>query len=298
MRLIWGLPFLIFSFNLFAHGGDSGPSTLEQEFSKLAHLHLPINYGTNDGYYSGYEIGNLEKGLAVESHPIAFGGIDKIVRATCLEQSTTGLIEICPPEAPYYLLENKKWDLGLGLEAHMHIPFPGVGVGIGFGYLKGTNYYSYRYLKNKNEKRATLNFPLSTEEFKNWRVGDQLFYMTRGTVYFNMYIGYEPFVHLGPQISRTGVHRITMTKVDEKTLIAEIGTIKAKDFSVEVYGLVLGGEFNKGRGKASSHIYQFNMDDVESYSHLANFMSGRLALVNPSVREGAVKVIRKVASLI
>lgn len=284
---------VIISLNVFAHGGDSGPSSLEEEFSKMSHFHLPINYSTGEGYYFGFEIGKLEDEFTIENHPVAFGGMDKIVRATCLSESSPKLIEVCPDDSSYLLLENKKWDLGLGFESHTHLPLPGVGVGIGFTYLKGKDYYSYRYLNHKKEKRAPLNFPLNVDEFSNWRNGDQLVYMAKGTVVFNVYIGFEPFVHLGPMVSRTGVHRISMKKIDEKTLIAEIGDFKSNDLSLEGDAIVLGGELNRGKGKASSVSYEFNMEDPQVYPVLAQLMMGRLDLVNQSVLEGFANVVFK-----
>jgi len=280
LKHLLGLFISLLSLNVFAHGGDSGPSTLEQEFSKLSHVHVPVNYSTHEGYYLGYEIGAMEEGLVFENHPVAFGGMDKIVRATCLDQSLTEVIELCPENSPYVLLENKKWDLGLGFESHMHLPIPGVGLGAGISYLKGKNYYSFRYLTHKNEKRTALNFPVNPEEFKNWRSGDQLSYMSKGTIVFSVYVGFEPFVHLGPQIFRTGVYRISMKKIDDKTLIAEIANLKSKDLSLEGSAIFAGGELSGGKGKSNSVTYEFDMEAESTYPVLAHFIAGRLDLVN------------------
>lgn len=293
MYLIRFFLLTLISLNVFAHGGDNGPSTLEEEFSKMAHLHLPLNYSTSEGGYLGYEIGKLEDEFTIENHPVAFGGMDKISRATCLAESTPTLIEVCPEDASYMLLENKKWDLGLGLESHIHLPIPGVGFGVGLSYIKGKDYYSYRNLENKNEIRKPLSFPTSYAEFKNWRAGDQLFYMAKGSIVLNVFIGFEPFVHLGPLFSHTGVHRISMKKIDEKTLIAEIGTLKSNDLSLEGNAIILGGELSAGKGKASSASYEFNMEDPRVYPVIASFLVGRLDLVNQSVLEDFGSVIFK-----
>jgi hypothetical protein len=297
VKYFCGLFLILLSLKAFSHGGDSGPATLEQEFSKMAHLHLPINYSTSEGFYPGYEIGVLESGLVLENHPIVFGGTDKIVRSTCLEQTSANVIEVCPESSPFLLLENKKWDLGFGLESHIHLPLPGVGFGAGISYIKGKTYYSARHLTNKNEKRASLKFPLNPAEFKNWRDKDQLFYMSKATIVFNVFVGYEPFVHLGPQISRTGTFRISMTKIDDKTLIAEIGNLKSKDFSFEGYALIAAGEFNGGRAKANSVTYQFNMEDESTYPILAYFVAGRLDLVNQAIQEKTGSVVMKTDSI-
>ena len=297
MKHFCGLFLLLLSLNCFSHGGDSGPSSLEQEFSKLSHLHLPVNFSSHEGFYLGYEIGAMEEGLVVENHPTIFGGADKVKRTTCLEAAPTAVIELCPDNAPHLLLENKKWDLGLGLESHLHLPIPGMGFGVGVSYLKGKTYYSTRNLTHKNEKRAALNFPLSPAEFQNWRAKDQLFYMSKGTIVFNVFVGYEPFIHLGPQVSRTGVYRISMRKTDEKTLVAEIANLKSKDFSFEGFAILAGGEFTGGKAKANSVTYEFNMEDESSYPILANFVSGRLDLVNQAMQEGSHNVVMKTDSV-
>ncbi len=297
MNHLLGLLVLFLSHLAHPHGGDSGPSTLEQEFSKMAHLHLPINYSTSDGYYLGYEIGKLEKGLVFENHPIAFGGFDKIVHKTCLNESASKQIEICPENAPFVVLENKKWDLGLGFESHIHLPLPGVGLGAGIAYIKGKNYYSLRSLNSKNERRSALNFPVNAQEFKQWRVGDQLSYMGKGTLVFNVFVGFEPFVHLGPQISKTGVYRLSMRKTNNDSMVVELGSLKSKDFSFENYAIVLGGEFSIGKAKASSVTYEFNMKDENSYTLLATLLAGRIDIVNQGLALGLGNIMMKNESL-
>lgn len=297
MKQLLILFFCLYSLNALSHGGDSGPATLEEEFSKMSHLHLPFNYSSHEGYYFGYEIGKSEDGHSLENHPIVFGGADKIKRLTCLEQAATNAIEICPEKAPHQLLENIKWDLGLGLESHIHLPIPGVGFGVGLSYLKGKSYYSVRQLDHKKENRSKLNFPLSSSEFKNWRVGDQLFYMTKGTLVLNVFVGYEPFIHLGPQISRTGMYRISLKKTDENTVVAQIGSLKSKDFTFEGYAILAGAEFNAGRAKANSVSYEFNMEDEANYSILSNFVAGRLDLVNQAILSSSGTIIMKSDSI-
>lgn len=252
-----------------------------------------MNYSSAEGLYLGYEIGALEEGLVFENHPTIFGGVDKVVRSTCLDESAENTIELCPQSSPVLLLENKKWDLGLGFETHIHLPLPGVGLGAGISYIKGKNYYSFRHLKHKNEKRDRLKFPLSKEEFFNWRIGDQLSYMTKGTLVFNVFVGFEPLIHLGPQISKTGVYRISMKKIDEKTLIAEVASLKSKDFSLEVSAILAGGEFTAGKAKSNTVTYEFNMEDERTFYSLAYFVAGRLDLVNKALAEGNGNVVMK-----
>jgi hypothetical protein len=283
----------LLSLDAFSHGGDSGPATLEEEFSKMSHLHLPFNYSSHEGYYFGYEIGKSEDGHSTENHPIIFGGADKIKRLTCLESTSTNLIEVCPESSAHQLLENSKWDLGLGLESHIHLPIPGVGFGVGLSYLKGKSYYSLKQLNHKKEKRSKLAFPLNPTEFKNWRVNDQLFYMSKGTLVLNVFVGYEPFIHLGPQVSRTGMYRISLKKTDEKTIVAQIGSLKSKDFTFEGYAILAGAEFNAGRAKTNSVTYEFNMEDENNYPILASFVAGRLDLVNQALLSSSGSIIMK-----
>ena len=274
------------SFNVFAHGGDSGPSSLEQEFSKLAHIHLPVNFSSAEGFSLGFDLGNEEhSGFSVESHPVAFGGFDKITRYTCLSRSEGTEIEACPENSPYQLLENKKWDLGTGLEVHTHLPIGGLSLGIGFGYMKGKTYYSVRQLTHKKEKRSQLQFPVSKDAFSDWRNGDELFYMTKSTVFFNVILEAGPIVHFGPQVSKTGIYRVSLRKHDDH-LVAELALIKSKDFSVEGYAMAAGAEFSTGKNKSESLTYEFDMNDDRSYEALAYFLGGRMDSVNSLLQSG------------
>ncbi len=61
----------LFSLNAFSHGGDSGPSSLEDEFSKTSHIHLPVSYSPSNGLSYGYQIGGHEhedEGHGSEEH--------------------------------------------------------------------------------------------------------------------------------------------------------------------------------------------------------------------------------------
>lgn len=114
---------LLLGLKAHSHGGDDDPSSLEQEFAKLSHIHLPANYSTHHELELGYIFGchadeageeAEEEAPDLNLHPVLFAGYDKIRRLVCLEKSNDQKIELCPENAPHLLLENIKWDLGLG----------------------------------------------------------------------------------------------------------------------------------------------------------------------------------------
>jgi hypothetical protein len=293
---------LFTSLSAHAHGGDDGPSTLEQEFAKLSHIHLPMNNSTHHGLLWGYEIGAHEeeadhheepKGIDVNLHPVLFGGYDKIRRYVCLESNQNQEIETCPESAPHLLVENKKWDLGVGGEIDFHLSIPYTGVGGGITYLGGKNYISMRTLQNKNEARAKLNFPTNESEFSNWRVGDQLTYMSKGSVIINAFIGVEPFFHIGPEVIHTGIHRVTAKKTGESTLQIEFANMSSNSLGVEANAIILNAEASKSGGHSNSITYEFNITNVKDFDAVAALFAGRLDLTNKSLSDSNGKVILK-----
>lgn len=282
---------LLLAFDAYSHGGDDGPSSLEQEFAKLSHIHLPVNYSTHHGLVLGYEFGAHEgeedtheeaeaEGVDLNFHPVFFGGYDKIQRLVCLDESSEQKIELCPENVPHLLLENKKWDLGLGAELDLHLPIPYAGVGAGITYLKGKNYVSLKILKNRNEKRTKLNFPTNKSEFKNWRVGDQLTFMSKGSVILNVFVGIEPFFHIGPEFLHTGIHRVSAKKTAEQTLQVEFAVVKSNSLGFEANAIVLNAELSGSSGKSNSVTYEFHLDDEADYAAIAAIFAGRLNLTN------------------
>ena len=293
---------LFISLCAHAHGGDDGPSTLEQEFAKLSHIHLPMNYSTHHGLIWGYEIGahdgeendhNESEGIDVNLHPVLFGGFDKIRRYVCLESAQNQAIESCPESAPHLLVENKKWDLGVGGEVDYHLTIPYTGVGGGITYLRGKNYISMRTLNNKNEIRAKLNFPTNETEFSNWRVGDQLTYMSKGSVIINVFIGVEPFFHMGPEVIHTGIHRVTAKKTTESTLQVEFANMSSNSMGVEANAIIMNAEGSKSSGNSNSITYEFNITSAKDFNAIAALFAGRLDVTNKSLSDSNVKVMLK-----
>lgn len=296
---------MLLAFDAYSHGGDDGPSSLEQEFSKLSHIHLPVNFSTHHGLILGYKFGEHEheehheeeepevEAANLNFHPVFFGGYDKIQRLVCLEESREQKIEVCPENVPHLLLENKKWDLGLGGEMDMHLPIPNVGVGAGITYIRGKNYVSVKVLNNRNEKRPKLNFPTHQSEFKNWRVGDQLTFMSKGSVILNVFIGIEPFFHMGPELIHTGVHRISAKKTSDDTLQVEFGVVKSNSLGLEGNAIVLNSEFNRSSGKSSSVIYEFHLNDEKDYPAIAALFKGRLDLTNKLMMNSGGEILLK-----
>lgn len=294
---------LLSSSLVFGHGGDDGPASLEQEFSKQSHTHLPINFSSHDGFSFGFDLGghhedeategsHEDHGVHFEAHPMISGGYDKIKRTICLEESEHDEIESCSSSARHLLFENKKWDLGLGLESHTHLPVA-LGVGVGVGYFKGKNYFSYRVLNSKSENRAPLSFPRTKEEFNCWRVGDQLAFMSKGSVLFSVVLGIDPFFHVGPEFTHTGIHRVLVKKTSDKTLVAEFSVIKSNSLGLEGSVLVgnVGASGSKGHSEAFS--YEFNMMNEQAYLAFEYFLAARLDLLHQEIQKGIGQVILK-----
>lgn len=295
---------LLLSLNTYSHGGDDGPSSLEQEFAKLSHIHLPVNYSTHHGLALGYKFGAHEDEASEEAeagdeapdlnlHPVFFGGYDKIRRLICLDESREQRIELCDENVPHLLLENKKWDLGLGGEVDLHLPIPYVGVGGGITYLKGKNYVSFKVLNNRNEKRSRLNFPTSKSEFENWRVGDQLTFMSKGSVILNVFIGIEPFFHMGPEFIHTGIHRVSAKKTADEILQVEFTVVKSNSVGFEGNAIVLNSEFSKSSGRSNSVTYEFHLNDENDYEGIRALFSGRLNVTNKLMLNSDGEIILK-----
>lgn len=281
----------------FGHGGDDGPSSLENEFSKLSHIHLPVNYSTHLGLSIGYEIGHEEEaehddqagedthgdeiGLELDIHPVMFGGQDKIKRLISLDEVSGGHgLELSDENSPYLLLENRKWDLGLGIEGDFHLPLTGLSAGVGISFLKGKNYYSVKTLTHKKEIRADLSLPLTKDDLANWRVGDMISYATKGSVILNAFVGIEPFIHMGPEYIHTGTYRIKVMLESEDTLEVEVQTTSTHSIGFEGNALITGAEVNKSKGHAQSITYDFDLTKMTSLKALEYLFNGRIDLTN------------------
>lgn len=289
---------LSLSFNAFGHGGDDGPSSLENEFSKLSHIHLPVNYSTHMGLSLGYELGGHEEeaehddhegedthgdeiGLELDIHPVMFGGQDKIKRLINLDEvSGSNTLELSDENSSYLLLENRKWDLGLGIEGDFHLPLTGLSAGVGISFLRGKNYYSVKTLTHKKEIREDLSLPLKKEDLTNWRVGDMISYATKGSIILNAFVGVEPFIHMGPEYIHTGTYRIKILLETEDTLEVEVQTTSTHSIGFEGNALITGAEVNKSKGHARSITYEFNLSKMTSLKALEYLFNGRMDLTN------------------
>jgi hypothetical protein len=291
----------LFSLNAFSHGGDDGPSSLETEFAKLSHIHLPMNYSTHHGMSYGYEVGshvdeeveNKDENIELNIHPVFFGGFDKLERLTCLENSQSGKIETCRETSPYLLLENKKWDLGLGGELDIHLSIPGVSAGAGISYIKGKNYFSVRMLNYKSEKRSKLQLPTHISAAYNWRIGDQLTYMSKGSIVLSAFIGIEPFFHVGPEFIHTGVHKISVKKITPHIFQVEVALLKSNGLGVEANGIVLNAEASKSLGKSKNLVYEFDIYNPNVFLALNSLFEGRLDITHKLLLESKGSILLK-----
>lgn len=298
MRKLFFLVLLISSIDAFSHGGDDGPSSLEDQFSKTSHLHLPVSYSSMHGLSSGFHIGEShtdelpdhdhedthgdETGLEVNIHPQVAGGFDKITRFINQEESESNseVIEASDPSTPFIQLVNKKWDLGLGLEIETHLPNPLWVAGVGLSYLKGKNYYTKRVLKNRSEKRSSLELPVSSEALSSWRLGDELAYASKGSIIFNIIIGIDPIIHFGPLYSHTGTFRYKVRLEDEETIEVEVTTMTSDSISIEGSAIVLDADAGKTRGISKSIKYDFDLTNPESFKAMDALFRGRLDITN------------------
>ena len=284
-RVFVSVLLLFFSVQAFSHGGDDGPSSLESEFAKLSHLHFPFNYSTKEGVLFGYELlnsehesedGNDSHGIDINMHPVLFGGVDKIKNYICLEEGNTIQIEACSESSPYALFETKKWDLGLGAEADVHLPIPMFSAGLGISYLKGKNHYSLRMLKHKNEVREALLLPVSQKNLSQWRPGDQFAYYSKGSLVINIFIGVEPIFHLGPEYIHSGVYKIQVKMIDEKTLFVNIASLSSNAVGAEVNGVILNVEGTQSTGKSIALNFEFNLKNPNAFEALNALFAGKI----------------------
>jgi len=287
--------FIFISLNVFSHGGDDGPSSLEDEFAKNAHLHLPITFSTlhglsfglenplaphnetenekNEGDHSGFEL---------NFHPIFYGGQDQFIRFISQEQSThpTLNIESASLDKPFVRIENKKWDLGLGVNLEQHLPLAILSMGIGASYVHGKNYYMIQKLNSRFEKRSPIKIPFSSVELSRWRPGDQLAFAAKSNLIFNAFIGIEPIIHLGPEIAFSGIYRYRIELTDKNILLVQITNMNSTSTGIEGSAFPFFLELGKGRGEISSLTYELNMLKEECFSTLQSIFSGRLDLAH------------------
>ncbi|HXH75652.1 MAG TPA: hypothetical protein VNJ08_11835 [Bacteriovoracaceae bacterium] len=293
MKNLLALFILLQSFSVLASESDEGPSSLEGEFFRQSRIHLPVQYTPIAGLSFDFSIPKDETdqteddlfgditGLTVNFTPLVNASLEKIKRLVNQEQSSNSLnIEAASDNTPYLLIENKKWDLGLGLEATTDLPSPLSVAGIGFSFLKGKNYYSIKNLKHKHEKRPALAMPTTWENLQNWRVGDQLFYATRGGIVLNVFLGFKPFVSIGPEYLHSGSYRIKAHLLAADLMEIEITTTKTDTIGIEAGSLPMKVEVSKGKGILDAMIYHFDLKNPGAPVAMENLLKGRLDLTN------------------
>lgn len=297
--------------NVFAHEGDSGPSSLENEFSRTSHIHLPFSYSNTHGLSFGYEVGGDvheheheheeadhedtegdDSGLNFHVHPTVNGGFDKIRRLTNLEVSKNDSYELETAEenSSYLLLENKKWDFGLGMGAEAHLPLPMFAAGVSVSKVVGKNYYSMKVLQTKNEARSPLLIPVSKENLNSWREGDQLSFSTRGSYIFSVLVGIDPFFHVGPSYSHTGSYQINASLKAHDKLEVQINTLKTDSINFEADTILMGVGAGKTKGHSKSILYSFDMNDEKVFTALSYLFKGRMDLVNQELLSSGGKI--------
>jgi hypothetical protein len=290
--------FLLFilTLGLDAQGNDNheGPSNLEDEFSTLSNIYLPINYAaingiSTDNILPEHEVDEIEDdlfgdftGLTNNFSPIAYASWQKVTRLVSLQEGSLDStnIEAAEDESAYLHIENKKWDLGLGLESSIDLPNP-LGIAAArVAFLKGKNYYSIRTLKHKHEKRDALRLPTSQQNLKGWRVGDKILYATRGGVVLNLFLGLRPLLTLGPQYIHSGSYRIKAHLASLNVMEIEVTVTKTDSLGLEALSAPFKLDVSKGKGLLDSVVYQFDLNNSEASKAMAHLFDGRLDLTN------------------
>ena len=288
---------LLLSNLAFSHGGDNGPSSLEDEFAKMSHIHLPMNFNTLEGLKIGYALAGEhdehddvdghdsheeESGFEADIHPVFFAGYDRINRLVNLEesQSSGNSLDRSQANDKYLSVQSKKWNLGVGLEGDIHLPIPLTSFAVGFSYIKAKNYITKMYLNSKDEKRESLEYPIDSEKLGKWRVGDSMSFTSSGTMVVATMVGIEPFFHIGPEYIHSRTYRVNVTLEDEKTLEVEILTTKTNSIGLEGNALITGAEASAGHGLMRNIVYDIDLTSKLAFSTLKNLLNGRIDLAN------------------
>jgi hypothetical protein len=293
-KLIILLITFLFAGTALGHGGDHGPSSLEDDFAETSEIYLPVNYSRthglsfdfshhgHDDYQSGEDTHGDETGLEINLSPVLFAGHDRFTRliSQALSSTNDSTIEASDENDEYLIIENRKWDLGLGIGPELHLPGSLLGIGVSVNFIRGKNYYTIRTLKSKNEKRIPLKLPISKENLATWKVGDQLSYATKGSMVFDAMMGIEPFIHFGPAYIHTGVYSFKAQLVSSHTMEIEVTTMKTKSIEFEASVLPFDLQGGKSKGHLNTLIYQFDLRNDNALDAIYYLFNGRLDLTN------------------
>lgn len=320
---------VILPLSVFSHGGDDGPSALEEEFSMMSHIHLPVNFNTLEGLSFGYPFGGdhgheeidhddhddhgdmhtddhsddideadshtEENGFELDVHPVVFAGYDRINRYLNLEKAandTTGL-DLSDNNDHYLHVQSRKWNFGYGVEADMHLPLPLWSFAFGVSKIKSKNYISKMILESRTEQRLAIKSPLNMSELSNWRTGDSMSYMTSGSMVFAAMVGIEPFFHIGPEYIHSGNYKINLELKDLNTLVVNIITTKTNSIGIEGNAIISGIEASTGHSKMRNIIYEFDVSNEESLKALGYLLNGRIDLTNKELLTSNGSIVLK-----
>lgn len=295
---------LIFAFPLWAQRTQPGHSSLEGEFIKQSNIKMPVVYTAISGLsfdlsIPADEVSQTEDdlfgdvtGMSVNAGPIAYGGFEKTKRIVSEEVSERNdlVIEQASPDSPFYLIESLKWDLGIGVEIYTTLPTPIGLIGGSVAFLKGKNYYSIRRFSGPKEARSKLLLPVSRENLKSWKVGDQLFYATRGGAVFNVFLGLKPFISLGPEYIHSGSYRIRSQLIEENLMEIEVTTTRTDSIGLEAVNLPVKFELSKGKGHLNALIYHFDLTNPGALKGMAHLYHGRFDLTNQQMLSSGGKI--------
>lgn len=288
----------------FAHGDHSrGVQALEDQFSALGHMHLPVEFGLNGETHLNIpglkdDAHDVDHGVEYVIHPLVYFGlnIDNQLINNALSNSSN--LEIFNINDSYTKITTQKWDLGLGSE--LEAILPNFTAGIGLSFIKGENYYSERILNSKTENRKKLKLPKTTEIFNSWRINEKMVYGSRSIVIFNLGIGYGP-LQVSPYVGIQGQFVFKYKKINDQFLSVEVTNLASKSLGFEGTLVLARTEIEKYTSKGKGFNFLIDMtapEGVEAFQQIlvGNFINAQNLEINNQPYLQAINTFRSIGS--
>ncbi|NRA44181.1 MAG: helix-turn-helix domain-containing protein [Oligoflexales bacterium] len=227
------------------------------------YIHTPIHIGFDGTLSLTFMHGHSSShGLEYSVSPIFLINGDKIKRLVKLgEQKSPVPLPITDPNdgKGYRLIRKKAFDIGIGMAPHAGL-LNVVGGIAAMGHRGKSKYYD-RFIKDLSEldEPHHLKVPLSQEQLEDWKVGDQLVFAHIGGVSFHLFIGYDPFVFIGPAYRALGEWKVHLKKVDKNKIEYELVNEKIKSFGMEMEGTFTKLDVEKFHTKEKYFTFLFDL---------------------------------------
>ena len=219
------------------HVDKDSISEIERE---SPYIHTPIHIHFDGSLSIAFMHGHEgTRGLEYSISPIILLNGDKIKRLVKLgEQDRSELTpQMIPTNAQgYRLIRKKTFDIGFGLAPHAGILELVAGLGI-MGH-KGHSKYYERYVESIEDakKKPPLAIPFSPTDLRKWEQDDQLIFAYIGGVSFHLFLGFDPFIFIGPAYRAMGEWKIHLEKIARNKIKYNIVNEKIKLFGMEAEG--------------------------------------------------------------